>query len=204
VLPTAVALMLCNMDRICMSVAILPMSQELGWAPSVQGVIQSSFLWGYTATQLIGGTLADRLGGKAVLGAGVLWFSFASLLMPLALSDAVRAAGLTLPAVLFARSMVGLGEGVALPSMSNLVATAVPRDMRATALGGSFTGFHLGNLVGLVLSPLVIAAVGWKNLFVAFGLLGLPLLAFWNAVVVAPPPLSPSPASSRAPAPGPS
>ena len=40
-------------------------------------------------------------------------------------------------------------------------------------------GFHLGNLVGLVLSPLVIAAVGWKNLFVAFGLLGLPLLAFW-------------------------
>lgn len=33
----------------------------------------------------------------------------------------VRAAGLTLPAVLAARAMVGLGEGVALPSMNNLV-----------------------------------------------------------------------------------
>ena len=33
----------------------------------------------------------------------------------------VRAAGLTLPAVIAARAMVGLGEGVALPSMNNLV-----------------------------------------------------------------------------------
>lgn len=36
ILPTALALMLCNMDRICMSIAILPMSAEFGWAPSVQ------------------------------------------------------------------------------------------------------------------------------------------------------------------------
>ncbi len=36
VLPTAITLMLCNMDRICLSVAILPMSQEFGWAASMQ------------------------------------------------------------------------------------------------------------------------------------------------------------------------
>ena len=30
----------------------------------LQGVIQSSFLWGYAATQILGGTLADKLGGK--------------------------------------------------------------------------------------------------------------------------------------------
>jgi len=28
-----------------------------------QGVVQSAFLWGYMATQLLGGTLADRFGG---------------------------------------------------------------------------------------------------------------------------------------------
>ncbi len=36
ILPTALALMLCNMDRICMAVAIVPMAAEFGWAPSVQ------------------------------------------------------------------------------------------------------------------------------------------------------------------------
>lgn len=35
-LPTALALMLCNMDRICLSVAILPMSKEFGWQESMQ------------------------------------------------------------------------------------------------------------------------------------------------------------------------
>ena len=36
VLPTAITLMLCNMDRICMSVAILPMAKEFAWPASVQ------------------------------------------------------------------------------------------------------------------------------------------------------------------------
>lgn len=36
VLPTALALLLCNMDRICLSVAIIPMSQEFGWPASLQ------------------------------------------------------------------------------------------------------------------------------------------------------------------------
>ena len=34
--PTALALLLCNMDRICMSVAILPMAKEFGWPAGVQ------------------------------------------------------------------------------------------------------------------------------------------------------------------------
>jgi hypothetical protein len=36
VLPTALALLLCNMDRICLSIAIIPMSAEFGWAGGLQ------------------------------------------------------------------------------------------------------------------------------------------------------------------------
>ncbi len=36
VAPTALALLLCNMDRICLSVAIIPMSAEFGWPASMQ------------------------------------------------------------------------------------------------------------------------------------------------------------------------
>ena len=44
------------------------------------------------------------------------------------------------------RVCVGLGEGVALPSMNNLVAT-LPKSLQSTALGVAFTGFHCGEIM---------------------------------------------------------
>lgn len=40
-----VAFMLCNMDRVNMSIAILPMSQQYGWDSQTVGFVQSSFFW---------------------------------------------------------------------------------------------------------------------------------------------------------------
>ncbi|GLC37990.1 hypothetical protein PLESTB_000448400 [Pleodorina starrii] len=197
-LPTALALLLCNMDRICLSVAILPMSVEFGWPASLQGVIQSAFLWGYMATQLAGGALADRYGGKRVLAAGIAWFSVASLLLPAALSPSVVAAGMTVPVVLLSRFLTGFGEGVALPSMSNLVASHIPPASKARALGLCFSGFHSGNLAGLILSPLLLMSYGWRGLFYVFGLLGLPLLLFWLKVVPDKPPAAAAAAAAAA------
>ncbi|KAL4424918.1 hypothetical protein ABPG77_009647 [Micractinium sp. CCAP 211/92] len=172
------------MDRICLSVAMLPIAQELGWAPGVQGVVQSAFLWGYLATQLLGGTLADKYGGKLVMGAAIAWFSIASALLPaVAITPWTAAAGLTLPAVLASRFLVGFGEGVALPAMNNLIARNIHPSRKATALGNVFTGFHTGNLVGLLLSPLILQHFGWRALFYLFGLAGAPLLAMWALVV---------------------
>ena len=56
----------------------------------------------------------------------------------------VAAAGCTLPAVIAARALVGLGEGVALPCMNSLIAVNIPPARRATALGTAFSGFHSG------------------------------------------------------------
>ncbi|KAF9609804.1 hypothetical protein IFM89_018601 [Coptis chinensis] len=44
------AFLLCNMDRVNMSIAILPMSAEYNWNPATVGLIQSSFFWGYLLT----------------------------------------------------------------------------------------------------------------------------------------------------------
>lgn len=40
-----VAFMLCNMDRVNMSVAVLPMSQQFAWDSKTVGLVQSSFFW---------------------------------------------------------------------------------------------------------------------------------------------------------------
>lgn len=71
----AVAFLLCNLDRVNMSIAILPMAEQFQWDSRTMGLVQSSFFWGYLLTQIIGGVLADRIGGKTVLGIGVLWWS---------------------------------------------------------------------------------------------------------------------------------
>ena len=56
----------------------------------MQGLVQASFLYGYTASQIQGGVMADRLGGKAVIAAAIAVFAVATLLTPLSLSSAVR------------------------------------------------------------------------------------------------------------------
>ena len=61
----------------------------------------------------------------------------------------VRRLGWTLPAVLIARAFVGLGEGASMPAMNNLMATRVPPQQRASAIGTAFTGFHSGTSLPL-------------------------------------------------------
>ena len=46
----------CYIDRVNISVAIIPMASEFGWDRTLQGVILSSFFYGYLATQIAGGS----------------------------------------------------------------------------------------------------------------------------------------------------
>jgi len=174
-----------------MSVAIMPMSDQFGWTASTQGMIQASFLWGYASTQLLGGSFADKLGGKKVMLVGIIVFALACASLPIALGAsqtfmAGLAGGLVLPIVLTSRVLVGMGEGVIMPGMNNLLATSVPPASRARAIGQVFTGFHGGTLLGLLASPFIIAKYGWPALFFLYGLLGLPLLAFLQHTVPEP------------------
>jgi hypothetical protein len=38
--------------QVNMSIAILPMSAEFQWSPTIVGLVQSSFFWGYLLTQV--------------------------------------------------------------------------------------------------------------------------------------------------------
>ena len=66
------------------SVAIIPMARDFGWSPTTSGLVQSSFFWGYMATQIPGGYVTSRLGGRRVLPAGVALWSAATAVVPLA------------------------------------------------------------------------------------------------------------------------
>lgn len=100
----------CYIDRVNMSVAIIPMAEEFKWDQTTKGIVLSSFFYGYLATQVLGGWLADRYGGKVVLGFGVLWWSVFTLLTP-------PAAAVSLAVLFIARVGMGFGEGVAFPAI---------------------------------------------------------------------------------------
>ena len=72
---SALAVFICYIDRVNISVAIIPMAETHGWSPQTQGLVLSSFFVGYLLLQIVGGRLSDRFGGKVVLGWGVLLWS---------------------------------------------------------------------------------------------------------------------------------
>ncbi|GAU39476.1 hypothetical protein TSUD_159090 [Trifolium subterraneum] len=166
------AFLLCNMDRVNMSIAILPMSQEFNWNSATVGLIQSSFFWGYLLTQILGGIWADKFGGKVVLGFGVVWWSMATILTPIA-------ARIGLPYLLVMRAFMGIGEGVAMPAMNNILSKWIPVSERSRSLSLVYSGMYLGSVVGLAFSPFLIQNLGWPSVFYSFGSLGSIWFAFW-------------------------
>lgn len=74
--------------------AIIPMAQDFGWSPTVSGLVQSSFFYGYALTQIPGGYVTSRIGGRTVLPAGVSLWSAATAAVPL-LAGTIPGAHLT-------------------------------------------------------------------------------------------------------------
>ncbi|CAK9151387.1 unnamed protein product [Ilex paraguariensis] len=166
------AFLLCNMDRVNMSIAILPMSKQYNWNSATVGLIQSSFFWGYLLTQIVGGIWADKIGGKLVLGFGVIWWSVATVLTPLA-------AKIGLPFLLIMRAFMGIGEGVAMPAMNNMLSKWIPVSERSRSLAFVYSGMYLGSVTGLAISPILIHNFGWPSVFYSFGYLGIIWFALW-------------------------
>jgi len=60
------------------------MQGELEWSKELRGHVLSSFFYGYLVTQVFGGWLAGRYGGKHVFGSGMLVTVIATILVPVA------------------------------------------------------------------------------------------------------------------------
>jgi len=172
---TSGAFMIANMDKINMSVAIIPMALDFGWSPSVSGVVQSAFFYGYLVCQLPSGWLSNRFGGRTMLPVGVGLWSLATAGVPLLAS--------TVPGLCVSRALVGLGEAAAPAAAIDMVARVSPPEERSRAVSFIFAGLHVGSILGLLSGPLLIRELGWQSVFVVFGGLGLAWLVLFEAMV---------------------
>lgn len=169
----SLATVLCYLDRVSISVAIIPLAREKHYDAAAQGVILSAFFWGYLWPQLAGGWMADRFGGKHVLAIGVAVWSAATFLTP--------PASASIAMLLCARVSLGLGEGLNFPAIHSIAARWTLPSERARAIALNFSGMFLGTVVAYLASPAIIIAFGWHALFYISGALGAVWLAVWMA-----------------------
>ncbi|MGB0449621.1 MAG: ACS family MFS transporter [Porticoccaceae bacterium] len=174
------AVFICYIDRVNMSVAIIPMAEEFGWGPAMQGSVLSSFFVGYLLLQILGGTLADRFGGKIVLGLGVILWSLFTLLTPMA-------ASIGLSILILNRILMGMGEAVTFPSIYALLARWVPVSERSRAMGLINSGIPLGTVFALVVTPMIVEAYGWTWAFYSFAILGFIWAVLWFRITASKP-----------------
>jgi len=167
---------ICYIDRVNISVAIIPMAEQFGWSDTQRGLVLSSFFAGYMVTQVLGGWLAQKWGGKFVLGFGVLWWSAFTILTPLS-------AMTSFPVLIATRIAMGLGEGVAFPSVYHMFGRWVPAKERSRAASFNLAAIPLGTLTAIIVTPWLAVEYGWQSVFYVFGVVGFIWFAFWRLLV---------------------
>lgn len=145
---------------------------EFKWNSKDQGIILSSFFYGYIFTQIPGGYLAARFGGKNLYGGGILMTALFTLLTPLA----ARGNMYMLIAI---RVLEGLFEGVTFPCMHAIWSKWAPPMERSKLSSISFSGPFAGTVIGMTLSGAIAHNHGWPAVFYFFGILGIIWSVFW-------------------------
>ncbi len=172
VIMTVLAVYICFIDRVAISIAIIPMAEQWNWSPTIQGAVMSAFFLGYVTIQIPAGYFSDRYGGKWVLGLGVLLWSLFTLLTP-------GAASLGIAALLGCRFLMGVAEAVTWPSIFSLYSRWIHPNRRASAVGWMNSGIAGGSVIALVLTPWLINIWSWESAFYVYGAIGLLWFIKW-------------------------
>ena len=166
------AVFVCYIDRVNISVAAIAMQSEFGWTETTKGLVLSSFFVGYMLTMAVAGWLADRFGGKLVLGLAVIWWSLFTVLTP-------WAAYSSMAMLIAARVALGLGEAATFPASYGLFSRWVPVEERARSISLLASGVPIGTLFALVTTGWIVANYGWPAVFYWFGAVGIVWAVAW-------------------------
>jgi MFS family permease len=166
----AISVFLNYVDRGALSVAMPRMQGELGITSEQLGKLASAFFWTYALLQVPAGWLCERFNVKHVLTIG-----FASW----TLATGLTAFANTFALLLVFRLILGIGESVAYPAYSQIIATRFPPEQRGfpNALIDAFSKF--GPALSTLLGGLTVATFGWRALFLILGIGGALWLLPW-------------------------
>ncbi|MCL5282798.1 MAG: MFS transporter [Planctomycetes bacterium] len=148
------------------------MMGDLGLTKDQMSIVYSAFALAYAAFEIPTAWWADRRGTRHVLTRIVLWWSAFTMF---------TAAAWNFTALLVTRFLFGAGEAGAWPSVARTFSRWIPRSERGTIQGIFFSGAHLAGGV----TPMVVVwmtqtvGLGWRTVFMLFGLVGVAWAIAW-------------------------
>ena len=157
-------------DRGNLSIAAPMLKDELGMSASQLGILLSSFFWTYSLFLILSGWLVDRVSVSWVLAIGFFLWSAAT-------TSTGFLHGFT--ALLVVRLILGMGESVAYPAYSKILAKYFPASQRASANSIIASGLACGPAFGMLLGGMLMSRFGWRSFFVVLGSISLVWLLPW-------------------------
>lgn len=170
VLFTVVAMtFMSTLDSSIVNIALPVMQREL--AATAAGIqwVSTVYLLACCATVLIFGRMGDTFGKVRLFQAGVALFTAGSALCGLSS---------TLPALVAARAVQGIGAASAMANNMGIVTEAFPANQRGRALGIVSTFVSLGMMCGPTIGGVLVAVFPWESIF----LINVPIGALAFAV----------------------
>ncbi|XP_024534733.1 probable anion transporter 5 [Selaginella moellendorffii] len=190
VLLTFVCTAVCYVERTGFSIAYTAAANSAGITQKSKGNLLSAFFYGYSISQVPGGWVAQRIGGRRVL----LWSFFAWTLACIATPIDPRHNSAV---IILIRVLVGVAQGFIIPSVHTVLAQWVPPHERSRSVSLTTSGMYLGAAFGMLFLPELVHWSGPRAVYVMEALMGLTWAIFWHFYSTDPP-LSEHPKASAA------
>jgi MFS family permease len=158
-------------DRVNVSTAATVFQRDLNLTNTQVGLVFSAFAYPYVIFTIFGGWLSDRFGARIALTAAAIIWAGATLFTGLVTS---------LATILFARVMLGLGEGATFPIATRAMCDWMPEGKRGFAQGITHSSSRLGTALTPPLVTWLIAATTWRGSFLVLGLISLVWALAWG------------------------
>ncbi|MCW2483816.1 MFS transporter, partial [Candidatus Symbiopectobacterium sp. NZEC135] len=158
------------LDRANLSIANTTISKEFGFSSTQMGLLLSAFLWPYALANLPAGWLVDKFGPKKMFSWALgLWSGFTIL------------AGFVNGYSMFygLRMMLGISESPFFTSGIKITHRWFPSNERGLPTAIINTGSQIANAVAPPILTILLLTMGWRGMFIAIGLAGIPILLLW-------------------------
>jgi MFS transporter, OPA family, glycerol-3-phosphate transporter len=137
--------------------AIPGIEQELGLSKPALGLVSAALLWSYAIGQAINGNLADRFGGRRMVGLGAALSCALNWIVSLAQG---------FPGLLFPWGVNGFAQSMGWAPGSRVLSNWFPRHERGRAYGFYVFAAGMSSVLTYALATLVLeAGLGWRWIF---------------------------------------
>jgi EmrB/QacA subfamily drug resistance transporter len=163
------------LDVSIVNVALPTMEKELDIAESYLQYVVTAYATVLGGFLLLGGRLADTLGRRRMLQAGLVVFAAASLMAGIAQGPTM---------LIVARGVQGLGAAFIAPAALSLLTNTFPEGPQRTKALGVWGGLAgLASVVGVILGGVLTQGPGWRWVFFVNVPIGLVTAVFAPAII---------------------